>query len=197
MATCDASVSKSKVAGEVKCGVGYPRLDDAAHAALVQAFVRWLRSKPWVWTNCEVPYNFYGERGVIDVLALMRPTPAAPWYGIACELKPELLNLNETMRQVTKAQNYFQLPSSISAFGRPILRFPLVLQATEHNYVTVTQYADVLDGIEIHFFDVHAALSNPLEQAWRQHCDDSLERQRAMHPPGNGNPLYEDCFSSL
>ena len=183
--------------GEVTRTCTGTRLDDQAHAMLTNAFVKWLRSSPaGVRTFCEVPFCHYGERGSIDVVAVVQTCPAKPWHGIACELKPALLNLNETMRQVTKAQNYFQMPSSISAFGQPTLRFLLVLQATESNYVTVTQYSDVLDGIEIHFFDLLSAFRNPFEQAWRQQDDDNPEHQRAQHPSGSGS-LYGECSSSM
>ena len=142
------------------------QLDDETHAAMAQAFVKWLRRHQAVATFCEVPYNFYGERGVVDVVALLQPAPAVPWRGIACELKPVIYDLGATIRQVKKAERYFQLPPALSALGSPILRFPLILEANERNYLTALHYADVLDGVEVHFFSADTALANPFEQAW-------------------------------
>jgi len=159
------------------------KLDDEAHAVLVQAFVRWLRSKTGVATFCEVPYNYYGQRGIIDVLALVQIAPGAPRHGIVCELKPALRDLGAAIRQVRKAESYFQLPPALSERDPVILRYPLILEANEANYLTVVQYADVLDGVEVHLFSVNAALDNPFEQAWKDHIE-KVPPQPVMWRPG-------------
>ena len=161
-----AGENVAPLVGELNRSVKRPALDDQAHVALVRAFVKWLRAKAGVLTVCEVPYNFYGERGVVDVLALVRPSLGEPWSGVACELKPSIHDLGATMRQVKKAERYFRLPSDLVSFGQAALRFPLILEANGDNFTTASCYAEVLDGIEVHFFSQGEGLRNPFERAW-------------------------------
>ena len=172
---------------------GASRLFDEAHAKLCRSFVRWLRQKPSVQTFCEVPFSHWGDRGVVDVLALFRLSPETPWQGIACELKPAVLDLGGTIRQVRKAQAYFQPPSTLAHMGQMLLRFPLILEANEENFLTATHYAEILEGIEVRFFDVEKALDNPFERAWRLRPNQTAADPRAVWQPpmGMNSLIYE------
>ena len=112
-------------------------------------------------------------------------------------MKPRIVDLGETIRQVKKAEIYFQLPPTMAHFGRPILRFLLVLEATESNYITATQYANLLDDLEVHFFSREIALQNPFEQAWQQRPKHATERQPVWQPPHDRNgSIFETYFHS-
>ncbi len=54
-------------------GEALDRLRDRRHAALVDAMVRRLTSQGWDVAT-EVSFNFFGERGAIDILAFHRAT---------------------------------------------------------------------------------------------------------------------------
>ncbi len=70
------------------------RLLNAGHAAMHEAVARWFRRRWPGWTTVpEVSFAYWGERGVIDVLA---------WHAesrtlLVVELKTELVDLNETV----------------------------------------------------------------------------------------------------
>lgn len=177
-------------------------LDDEAHAGLVRSIVGWLRQVPGVRTFCEVPYNYYGERGVIDIVALAPDSSfASPWRGVACEVKPVLRDLGATMRQVRKAESYFQLPPVLPIRGQPLLRFPLILAANETNFLAAVHFAQVLDGIEVHFFSPEDAFTNPFESAWRARKESGGIPVAARHghrpvsgAPPNAAPVIPACL---
>ena len=60
----------------------------------------------------------------------------------------------------------FQIPQGLERLGRVVLRFPLILEADEGNFVTASNYAEVLNGVEVHFFSRDTGLNNPFERAW-------------------------------
>lgn len=73
------------------------RLLDRAHAALGESVVRWLQTRDWV-VRPEVSFSRYGERGVIDVLAIHAATGSL----LAIELKTVLADLQELMAGVDR-----------------------------------------------------------------------------------------------
>ena len=139
-------------------------LEDIAHAEMMNSFVSWLGKKKDVKIYCEVPYNHYGDRGVVDVLAMM--LNGQHWQGVGCELKPRFFDLGETIRQVHRAQLYFQTPDTMTAYGKPILRFPLILKATDENLNTAMHYQGILNNVPVYFFDDKKAFRNDIHRAW-------------------------------
>lgn len=133
------------------------------------AVVRWFSQHPAAKVYCEVPFNVYGQRGIVDVVALAKLSPTnEQWRGAACELKPNIVNFGETLRQVRKAETYFQLPPQMSSrYQTPILQFPLLVGANEHNFDLAQRYRALLRGVDLHFFDNEYALANDFEKEWK------------------------------
>ena len=68
------------------------RLLNARHAALTEAFARWLRQHGWQLL-AEVSFSIYGERGVIDLLAWHPATQTL----LVVEIKTEIPDLQQLL----------------------------------------------------------------------------------------------------
>ncbi|MBI1390792.1 MAG: hypothetical protein GC154_20375 [bacterium] len=123
---------------------------------------------------CEVMFNHYGDRGVVDV-ALRKEDPVKrlmEW--LICEMKPWLADVGEAIRQVRRAQEYFCL--SRPDFARKgwvnQYRFLLVLEANDQNAAQVQQYRDLFHGMEIAWHHQDEALRRRI--LYRIEIDDAV-----------------------
>ena len=126
---------------------------DHRHALFTQSFIDRMRKNRFNHVGCEILFNHFGDRGVIDVV-LRRDNPnerSATW--LMCEMKPKLYDVGEAIRQVRRAQAYFcQARPDICVKERENqYRFVLVLEAKESNLQQLIQYHDLFGDIEILF----------------------------------------------
>lgn len=78
-------------------GAELDRLFNARHAAMHDAVVPFLRRLGWS-VQPEVSFSIYGERGVIDILALHEPSASI----LVVELKTEIVDVNALMGSVDR-----------------------------------------------------------------------------------------------
>lgn len=140
-------------------------MKDQKHAEMLNAYAKWYRGTYKgngydVELEIEVPFNHYGERGFIDLLA-KRIVPLRDstrkivdidiFYDL-CELKTHIDDLGETIRQVKRAKEFFPLT-------RGLLKSHcfawLVLLETHENRCCVTENEELFKVAridEVRFF---------------------------------------------
>ncbi len=116
------------------------RLLNAGHAALHEAIARLLNSIPG-WTHApEVSFAFYGERGVIDILAFNDRTGAL----LVIELKTELVSLEDLLSTMdVRLRHATSIARDRGWHARSVSAW-IVFADTETNRRRVGAYAAVL-----------------------------------------------------
>ncbi len=123
-------------------GSDLPRLMDAGHAAIVEAVTQRIVARAWE-ARPEYTFNWFGERGSVDVLGLLRARLAI----LIAEIKRELSDLQDTLSTLDRKLRI--VPKTIEAeLGwRPkIVGVALVLPASTAARVAVDQHAAVFDA---------------------------------------------------
>lgn len=123
---------------------------DWRHSGLAQRFIAREVAEGFSLVGCEVHFNHYGDRGVVDVL--LRKDVGGRWLWWVCELKPILLDVGEAVRQVHRAKTYLRQSRS-DLFGEgDRLEFLLVLEAGEHNWDVFRRHVDLFRDVRVLFF---------------------------------------------
>lgn len=120
---------------------------DQEHAELIEEFLQleeWQNPEEY---KIEEPYNYYGERGFIDLLIIMKGT----YYLF--EFKTELRDIGETIRQVKKMGKYYPKEKDLSSES---IHSYLVVKDTEENRKRIWKHRNL-------FKDIFVALLNILE----------------------------------
>jgi hypothetical protein len=126
-------------------------LEDEAHAAMVEALVRWLPSQLAFdgEVHAEVPYSYYGQRGSIDVVTYdclsgrsLRDPDCTLHIGIY-EVWSTVLRLEEVLRKLNEKVEVF--PKYVSDQGSfraspDMVSGNLVLLNTMHNVQVVREH---------------------------------------------------------
>ena len=126
---------------------------DSRHADFTQSFINASLQRGFSLVGCEIHYNHYGDRGVVDVILNRRGSEEGQMDWEICELKPRLSNIGEAIRQVRRAQRYFR-ESRKDLFEEDLqhkLAFLLVLEATDHNLKQYRNHPGLFQGIEVRF----------------------------------------------
>lgn len=90
-------------------------------------------------------------------------------YWKLCELKPLLLDIGETIRQINRAKQYFfkdRKELLDSAFSN-IIKYPLVLEASQFNLSVCLKYLELLDNVEIEFFSLDTNLARQIMSSFQ------------------------------
>lgn len=119
-------------------------------------------------------FNHFGDRGVVD--AILRRNFAgerkATW--LVCEIKPQLFDIGETIRQVRRAQEYFckARPDMRVDGWENEYRYLLVVEANRENAIQVVDtHRDLFAGIEVayhHEDQRNLALIRNMEEILRE-----------------------------
>lgn len=135
---------------------------DHRHATFTKSFISQKKSEGYQLAGCEVLYNHYGDRGVIDVVMRKQISGTKEVEWMICEMKPQLYDIGDTVRQVKRAQEYFCKARSdmIMKDCMNRYRFLLVLEANDHNLMQVQKYRDLFQGIELMYHHDTAAIRN-------------------------------------
>lgn len=79
-------------------GADFDRLVNAAHTAMAESVLAWLGTFPGWTSRPEVSFAWYGERGVIDVVAWHQAAAAL----LEIELKTEIVDIGELLGTVDR-----------------------------------------------------------------------------------------------
>ena len=126
---------------------------DHRHASFTQSFIDRMRKNRFRLVGCEILFNHFGDRGVIDVVLRRDNSQERSATWLVCEMKPQLNDVGEAIRQVRRAQAYFcqARPDILVKERENQYWFVLVLKAHEHNLQQLNQYHDLFGDIEILF----------------------------------------------
>jgi hypothetical protein len=85
----------------------------------------------------EVPYNYFGERGTVDFVDYWKDRNLGPYKDMVSliELKTELIDIGETIRQVKKAKNYFAKGFTGQIGNLPFVDRHDLLLTTSHLFI--------------------------------------------------------------
>jgi hypothetical protein len=125
---------------------GDKRLDDETHAASVEGLIRYLKAQGKD-AHPEGTFNWYGERGSVDVYYIEGP-PEAPLGLAIYEVWTEIRNLNEAVRKLdAKARVFPQHLCKESGMASPnLVQAHMVLLATHANADLVLTHTDTFKG---------------------------------------------------
>ncbi len=120
-------------------------IQDKAHREMMSEFVK-DKKKEGYEAETEVPYNFYGRSGFIDVILKERNKL------FVCELKPRLFNVGEAIRQVKQAQEFFlRARPEYSKFQE--VHYFLIIKANEENLQVCAENKEMMKEIPIMFWE--------------------------------------------
>lgn len=158
---------------------------DGKHAALMQSFISVSLREGFEFVGCEVPYNHYGDRGVVDVVLRKRKARRGGGVWQVCELKPVLADVGETIRQVHRAREYFQKarPDLFTGGMEEEVHFLLVLEASEHNLTVLRNHADLFTGMEVVFHHENHALRDRCQSTFEIHSAILEAKRGSITPP--------------
>lgn len=123
---------------------GSSKLYDKRHAKLVEDIVKYIKeidkSDDIVWLKTEEHYNHYGNRGSVDIAYLSNLSYSKGKFLRLYEVKPEIRNLNETIRQCKKAYKFF-----LSEFSGKRL-VDLFIEPTSYNLDVLLEHQETLNS---------------------------------------------------
>lgn len=113
-------------------------LKDKKHAEMIQS---WVRNHPNSSYKFEVPFNYFGERGFVDLIS-----DEVNLYSF----KTEIVDLGETLRQFNRMKEFY--PKYVHA--APIhFTSRLVMLHSPENIGIFSQFKEAFDNIDVTFYD--------------------------------------------
>ncbi len=139
--------------------IGSPQVD-VAHASFMEEFIRAM-SVTFDVVGVEMPWAWFGHRGILDVALRSKELVRGERHWLLCELKPDLIDVGEALRQVKKVQQYFmQDQKKLVGDEAHAVTCPLVLLASESNLAKCMRYYHLLKGVHIMFFNADTAVTD-------------------------------------
>ncbi len=177
---------------------------DSEHATLIEAYINASRKKGFELVGCEVPYNYYGNRGFIDVILKRTDNQTRTVHWLICEMKTKLCDVGGTIRQVKKAEQFFFKDKEKDIVDRKyvnLFEYPLVLKATSENYDIYTSYRKIFKDIKVMFFDANSSIFENTESRLEilkaiKECQRNspvekiLEKRDVIYGDKFSNPLF-------
>lgn len=118
-------------------------MKDQKHAEMVKSWV-----KPYIVAKIpfemEVPYNFFGERGFVDLVV------HGNHYELLYEFKTQIDDLGETIRQFKRMATFY--PKCSRSSFKPY-RSMLILLDTPENTSIFFKYCEMFNGMVVCFYD--------------------------------------------
>lgn len=88
------------------------KMKDEKHASLVEEIInykeRFYEEDEIISLKTEEHYNHYGDRGVIDIVLKIQSSYGTETTLFLIEVKPEIVNLNRTIRQIKKMNKFYR-----------------------------------------------------------------------------------------
>lgn len=110
----------------------------------------------------EVPYNFYGFKGWVDCVVILKGIPnRCPNVVFLTELKTQLLDIGETIRQVKRMNDYFLKGCTtikglkVSLSEQDVCHSKLIILDTQDNVNTFQKYRTLFNGVHTQFWTLH------------------------------------------
>ncbi len=121
-----------------------PKTKDEEHKNMIKCFIEYNYSSGYKLFETEYKFNYYGDRGYIDLLTVDKNDP--PWVSIY-EFKTDILDVGDTIRQVKKyAQNTKRI------YKPAVLVCEIVMYDTlshiRHLYENIKYYGTALNSID-------------------------------------------------
>jgi len=133
-----------------------PRVVDDKHATMVQKILNYHPFQVYYNQLAEFTFNHYNLRGSIDVLKWVIDPNGLAYFHIY-EIKTELTNLGETIRQINTYVEYISKINDprLGQFNNKIIHSSLVVLLTDRNVELVNRFRDKLhfSGINELIFD--------------------------------------------
>lgn len=140
--------------------------------------VKFLKKCDFQLLGLEIPFSHYGERGFCDAWLAQRDFSKKTQYWVTAEIKPEIVDIGETVRQVNRMKLYFykDKKSLLDGWNNQLL-FPLIVEASESNFRTFMEYEDYFRNIDLIFFDKTTGLKNEFNQRLEIHKSILLQQK--------------------
>jgi hypothetical protein len=122
-------------------------LFDQKHADMIHEYMQFCKIEGRQILATEVPYNHYGERGWADLITYNPKTEEL----CVIEIKPEIVNIGETTRQVQKMANTFLLDprnNKYKAYAK--IRHIVLIYENAENLIRFQNYYDQFSVIMDH-----------------------------------------------
>jgi len=152
----------------------------------------------------EMPWSYYGHRGILDLALRSRALVGGKRQWVLCEMKPELLDVGEAIRQVKKVRQYFLRDEDRKGMlegEASEVTCPLVLLASEFNLVRCMKYYRVLRDIDIVFFSKDSAVADAVAAKYEIFLATRSVREAEPAPGARwgfirgGQPIAGELFS--
>jgi len=118
-------------------------MNDKRHRELVNSFLGYVKKRNLKY-DVEQPYNWYGSRGIVDVVVYDKNG-----YNLV-ECKPRLDDVGGAIRQVNKQERYYPLCYGVSSYKvRSWLLFPF----DSHNEKIMHENINLLSKVNIIIFN--------------------------------------------
>lgn len=129
---------------------------DAAHAQLMEAYISRAQSEDYEVLGVELPWSFYGARGVLDAALRSRGLVNSKRIIILAEFKTQIVDVGRCIRQVQLVRKYFMRSTGRLAFlsgKEPCeIQCPLIVKATVENVKQVVRYHHLFRDVDVVFF---------------------------------------------
>jgi len=122
-----------------------PRVKDDKHAQLVQKILTLNPFQANYYNRAEFVFNFKGYRGSIDVLKWLVDSHGTAFINIY-EIKPELIDIGETIRQINNYKNYLSTikDTRLGPHSAKIINTFLVVSFTDRNLEIIDRFKEML-----------------------------------------------------
>lgn len=131
-------------------------MKDQKHAEMIKS---WIKRMRYVETRMpfelEVPYNFFGERGFIDLVVRVGN------YELLFEFKTQIDDLGKTLRQFKRMMMFYPKCRGLVRCYHSML----ILLDTPENEATIRKYQEMLDGLNIRLYNPNSQKTRMLEVA--------------------------------
>ena len=137
-------------------------VSDHAHAALMNAYIQAMEEAGYSLSATECVWQHFGFRGIIDTIHIKGSRV------IVTELKTQLIDIGQAIRQVRLAKEYLHLARPDVVEGL-VPAHRLVIEATEENYALYALHHSLFQDVDVRFFSPQTGFANAL--AYRQEID--------------------------
>ena len=138
------------------------KIRDEKHATIVQDFVKRFMTKKWTVVGYEIPYNYFGNRGFIDVLLKKQFQRESQF--IVAEIKTEIVDVGATLRQIEKSRQFLlkARPDIFKKTKNDKISFPLVLPAADKNIISFARHWMLLQQVKTIFLVPNGSARNQI-----------------------------------
>lgn len=112
--------------------------------------------------DIEIPYNFYGFKGWVDLVEIIKGIPnVCKNVVFLTELKTQLQDIGETIRQVKRMNDYFLKGCTIikglkvNLSEQDTCHSKLIILDTQDNIDIFQKYRTLFNGIHTEFWTLH------------------------------------------